>query len=116
MQTQTDQKTLLFDGKFFLYKSLNANNILTFNDFTTTTYYNFLNSIRSVSNKFKTNKVTIMWDSEFSYRKGLFPAYKQKDIIKDDNLQMQLKYIDMEYKTIKKLMSELGFASYISLS
>lgn len=113
MENPARKMTLLFDGKYFLYRSLNANIVLTHNDIVTTTYYTFLNSIKSVTKKFDADNVIILWDSKYSYRKEIFSGYKQKDLSKDENLRKQLEIIQAEYDNIKFMMYYLGFASYL---
>jgi 5'-3' exonuclease len=105
--------TILIDGKYYLYRSLKADVQLTHNDIITTTYYNYLNSLKAMAKKFKSSDVIIMWDSEYSKRKELYTGYKVKDESKMDQLlKEQRSYIKYEYENVKKILKRMGFASY----
>lgn len=105
--------TILIDGKYYLYRSLKANVELTHNDVITTVYYNYLNSLKAIAKKFKPYNIIIMWDSEHSKRKEIFPGYKTKDETKQDSMiKEQIKYIKYEYDNVKSMLNILGFVSY----
>lgn len=105
--------TILIDGKYYLYRSLKANVQLSHNDIVTTTYYNYLNSMKAIAKKFKSGNIIILWDSEHSKRKELYLGYKVKDESKSDPiLKEQRAYIKGEYENVKIILKNLGFASY----
>lgn len=105
--------TILLDGKYYLYRSLKANVVLTHNTLITTTYYNYLNSLKAIAKKFKTGNIIILWDSEHSKRKELYAGYKVKDEAKQDKLLLeQKKIVQSEYNNVKAILKNLGFASY----
>jgi len=105
-------KTLLLDGSFFLYRSISAKVYLTHKDLKTSMYYLLLNSIKSITKQFKPDKVIILWDSSHYYRKDIYPDYKKKKPIKDENVLNQLLSVKEQYNSIVKTMKGLGFASY----
>lgn len=105
--------TILLDGKYYLYRSLKANVQLTHNDIVTTTYYNYLNSLKAIAKKFNTGNIIIMWDSIHSKRRELYAGYKIKDESRQDKLLLeQKKIIQSEYNNVKEILKKLGFASY----
>ncbi|MDY0314758.1 MAG: hypothetical protein RBR32_06745 [Bacteroidales bacterium] len=105
-------KTLLVDSKFLLYRSLNAKINLTHNEIKTSCYYLFFNSLQSVANKMKVDNTILMWDSNYSYRREIYPEYKRKDKQKNKVVEEQIKMIELEYAGIKHTMKNLGFASF----
>lgn len=106
------KSTLLLDGSFFLYKSISAKIYLTHKEIKTSMYYLLLNSIKSITKQFKPDKVIILWDSSHYYRKDIYPDYKKKKPIKDENILSQLLEVKKQYNAIVKTMKNLGFASY----
>ena len=106
--------TLLIDGKFFMYRSISVNQVLSHNDIKTGLYYTFLNSIKMLAKKFKPNNIIIMWDSIHYGRKDIYPNYKMKDNKNTNpNVLEQLITISKEYDNIKYILKKLGFASYV---
>lgn len=106
-------KTILIDGKFLIYRSMTATSVLTYNDMVTNIHYYFLSTIKSVCSKFNTSDVIILWDSNYSYRKLVFPEYKRKVNKLEPNLLKQIEYINSMYNGFRRDMKELGFASCI---
>lgn len=108
-------KILLIDGKYFLYRSLTAKFILTHNDIVTNSYYNILASIKSIYKKLSIDNCIILWDDSYSYRREIYPEYKMKKYIADDNIIKQKSIIDQEYENVQTVLKEIGFASYKKL-
>lgn len=104
---------LIIDGKYYLYRSVTSNIRLSHNDMMTTVYYNYLNALKSLANKFNPKNIIIAWDSDYSYRKELFEGYKVKDNSKTDKLVVeQLLMAKYEYPIVKDILKKLGIASY----
>lgn len=104
--------TILIDGKWMLYRALNVQTVLSHNDMNTSMYYYLLSSIKSVCKKMQPDNVIILWDSNKSLRKKIFPEYKRKNKEMDDNLKNQLQMIHDQYNSIRMFMKKLGFASF----
>lgn len=104
--------TVLIDGKYFLYRSINARVDLSYGDLKTSMVYLLLNAIKSVTKKFSADNTIIMWDSRHSLRREIYPDYKRKNKTPDPILQKQFENINKEYRNIKNIMREIGFASY----
>lgn len=109
-------KTLLVDCKYLLYRSINTQVNLTFNELKTSMHYLFFNTVQSVANKFKVDSTIIMLDSDSSLRREIYPEYKNKRSIGQpkENVIKQLKFLKNEFSTFTRMLQNLGFATYIS--
>ena len=106
--------TLLIDGKYFIYKSLNTKTVLTYNEMRTDMIYFLLSSIKSITKKFKPDKTIIMWDSQSKdLRRAIYPGYKNKIKTKDPKIIKQIQTIQEEYPNVRYLFKKIGFASYL---
>jgi len=114
---KNNKPVILLDGKYYIYRALKANFVLTHNDLNTTIYYNLLSSMKAIAKKFKPDNIIIMWDSEYSRRREFYSGYKTKDNSKQDKMiQEQIRIIKFEYENIRKNLKKLGFASYLRWS
>jgi 5'-3' exonuclease len=110
------KKNLLIDGKFFAYRTITTQFHLTHNESRTGMYFGFINAALSMAKKFKPDNVIIMWDSNHSFRRSIYPEYKAKrneSLQRDENLIEQLKTIREEYENLVNWMHKVGFASYM---
>jgi 5'-3' exonuclease len=112
---------LLIDGKHLAYRTFFGDiNVLTHNQIRTGVAYGFLNTLRSISQKFDTGDVIICWDGEGSRRREIYPAYKEKHLsagaleagTDPKTLAFKAAFKDGYYKLMED-MAEIGFASYI---
>jgi DNA polymerase-1 len=110
-----EQPTLLIDTGYFIYRALYANFELSYNEVTTTIYYNLLSSFKSLVKKFKTPNILLFWDSSYSYRKEIFPQYKEKrnKQNQDEEVLEKREILRNEYTNIRKIFKKLGFTSYL---
>ena len=106
---------LIFDSKFIVYRTLNTQYHLTEGEVKTGIYYGFLNTIKSLTKKFKPDNIILMHDSHSSLRREIYPEYKVKrnnSLQKNENLVLQMNTIYEEYDKLIEAMDFLGFASY----
>lgn len=106
---------LLIDTGYFIYRALYANFELSYKETTTTIYYNLLSSFKSLVKKFKTSDIILLWDSSYSYRKEIFPQYKEKrnKQNQDKTILEKRELLKQEYKNIRIVFKKLGFASHL---
>jgi len=48
---KNNKPVILLDGKYYIYRALKANFVLTHNDLNTTIYYNLLSSMKAIAKK-----------------------------------------------------------------
>ena len=105
---------LLIDGKFMAYRAITTQFTLTSKETRTGMYYGFINSLKAINKKYNPNNIIIMWDSNYSFRKEIYPEYKSKrNKISNENVLQQLIAIKDEYENLVHYMDDLGFASYL---
>lgn len=104
---------LLVDGKNILYRSLYSKTDLSYKGMKTSIYYLFLNTIQSVANKCNASNTIIMLDSGHSFRREIYPDYKKKKNNLDPKILEQILQIKEEYPDFKKILKQLGFATYL---
>jgi 5'-3' exonuclease len=105
---------LLIDSKYLCYRTLTTQFNLTHNEVKTGVHYGFFNTLISLMRKFKPDNILLMWDSDKSYRRNIYPEYKQKRYRQtNENMIQQIEIIKEESESIRKEYAKLGFASYL---
>lgn len=89
---------------------------LKFKKHDTSIIFGFLNQIRKLAEDLKTNQFIFCWDSPRSYRKLIYPDYKENrgnnlsDVQKDNLLQAKEQFIELE----EEVLPGLGFMNIYS--
>jgi len=105
---------LLIDSKYLCYRTLTTQFNLTHNEVRTGVHYGFFSTLISLKKKFKADNIILMWDSDRSYRREIYPEYKQKRYGQTNkNVVQQIRIIKEESENIRKEYNKLGFASYL---
>lgn len=107
---------VLIDTSYLAHRALHSMNGLEFEDFPTGVLYGFFEQLRTIclDHRILSNKVALFLDSRQSYRRRLFPAYKEKrhqDRPEEEIVQMGIMKRQMKVLT-ETVLPSIGFPLY----
>ena len=106
------KKTLIIDCHNVGYSSFYTFGELSYQEKKTGVIFGFLRQIFNLAKKFETNKFIFCWDSRKSYRKLIYPEYKEsrynKELTKEE--LRDLKLAREQFTTLRKdILPRMGF-------
>ncbi len=104
-------KILVIDANCLAHLAKHSKKGLTYGEMETGVIFGFLEQIKILANKFKTNKFIFCWDSKKSKRKELYPEYKShrhKDKTELERIEDNLAFKQF-YDLRTSILPKLGF-------
>ncbi len=74
----TMKTTLLIDSNYICYRAMLTMRELSYDTHSTGVIFGFLRQLQTLANKFNYPRFIFVWDSAKSFRKMVYPGYKQK--------------------------------------
>lgn len=108
-------RTLLIDSSFIAYQAMYTMDSLTNNDMPSGVIFGFLNRILAIGTKFKSNDLVFCFDSKKSFRRDVYPEYKQKrkeNLSEDDKQKRQIMQRQIELLRTE-ILPLIGFRNNI---
>lgn len=107
-------KRILVDSNYLCHKATHAFGGLTNDKLGTGVIFGFINDIKTLAHKFKSNRFIFVWDSKESKRKLMYSEYKEKRTKKRRELSDEEKAIQKDaYRQFTllrtKVLPNLGF-------
>ena len=87
---------------------------LSYNEAPTGVVYGFLKEIQTIATEYKTNDIMFFWDSKRSFRKDVFPEYKEKRSDNRTKKEKEIWSIAFEqYEELKnKILPSIGWTNH----
>ena len=103
---------LIIDSHYLCYRAMFSMGDLSYDEKPTGVVFGFLNQILQIAIKFDYPQFVFAWDSKRSYRRDVYPNYKQKDKeITQDMLEL-LGVSKPQFSTIRtQILPRIGFVN-----
>jgi len=102
--------TLVIDGNFLAHRAQYSMGSLEFDGEGTGVIFGVLTEILNLGLFFETNDIIFCWDSRHSYRKKIFPGYKEKRRVMDPQKRKDREAVQKQIKRLrKKILPKIGW-------
>jgi|LAHR01.1.fsa_nt_gb DNA polymerase I len=109
--------TLIIDSSYLCYSSMYSIRDLSSKDQQTGVLFGFLNTILSLSKRFKTNDFVFCFDSKRSVRKRIYPDYKENRKDYEPEIQRLIEVMRPQRELLQKeILPSIGFSNILMQS